>query len=517
MKRFLLVLIGVAAVVTLLTLPASAADFKFGGMFWTKFYSTNNTTDGSDNAIRDSVTGATSNGGDDNLNGFYTRMRLYFTATASENLMAVFKYEMDDVWGNGRLGTTSADGGSLARSDNAAQGAANSGGEIKNAYIQFNMPNTPLTFMVGVLPAKLGTGLAFNDDTNGIVAIAKFDMFKLTGVYSRLQDNSQPTFAGVTTAISPVNAAVNQAATAFSASNTSVTPYSASDDWDLWALSARFNPMKELSLDLSGTWVNTTFNQSVLGGKQDFDLYNFVLDADWKGDVFGLYFTGGLNTGQVQLPGSDIKFQGYQLEAGGSVNVNPVLIGVDAYYSSGFKYDESGSRKYKGYLTPGVDGRNTYNMDEIVFPGWFDDYSATITGTFTGIPGTPSFNGTNLTATGMTRTNQGYVPTNIWAIGAHVDFKPLEKTLLQAGGAYMQFVEKVPSRTTTGLTPTSTAQVRQEDDKLGTSVYLRLSQGIVDGLELKAAFGYLFADKAFTPNDKDDDAYKFATGLFWSW
>jgi len=517
MKRFLLVLIGVAAVVAFMTLPASAADFKFGGMFWTKYYSTNNTTDGSSNAIKNSTTGATTNDGDDNLNGFYTRMRLYFTATASENLMAVFKYEIDDVWGNARLGTTSTDGGSLARSDNGTQSGANSGGEIKNAYIQFNMPNTPLTFMVGALPAKLGTGLAFNDDTNGIVAIAKLDPVKVVGVYSRLQDNSQPSFATVGTAISPVNAAVNAAVGAFSASNTPESPFSSSDDWDLWALWLGWDPIKELSLGLAGTWVKTVFSNTGLGGNNDFNLYNFVLDADFKADLFSLYFTGGLNAGKVELPGSDINFKGYQLEGGGQVNVGPVVIGADAYYSSGLKYNETGN-DYKAYVTPGVDGRNTYNMDEIVFPGWFDDYSATITGTFTGTSSiNPATNFTNLTATGMTRTNAGYVPTNIWAVGAHVDVKPLPKTLLQAGGAYLQFVEKVPATTTTGAAPTSNAQVLSESDKLGTSVYLRLSQGIVDGLELKAAFGYLFAEKGFTPNSKDDDAYKFATGLFWSW
>jgi hypothetical protein len=514
MKRFLLVLIGVAAVVALMTAPASAADLKFGGMFWTKYYSTSNTTDGSDGSI-----GPQKTSGDDNLNAFYTRMRLYFTATASENLQAVFKYEMDDVWGNGRLGTTSADGGSLGRSDNSAQSAANSGGEIKNAYIQFNLPNTPLTFMVGVLPAKLGTGLAFNDDTNGIVAIAKFDMFKLVGVYSRLQDGSNPSFAAVPTAVSPTNTAVNAISSAFSASNTPETPFTSSDDWDLWAASLRFNPMKELSLDLSGTWVSTSIQDTsnTITGKSDMNLYNAVLDADYKGDIFGIYFTGGKNFGAVELPGGDLDFKGWQLEAGGTVSMGPVVIGVDGYYSSGIKWDEDGD-SYNGYLTPGIDGRNTYNMDEIVFPGWFDDYSATISGTFTGLGNQQAAtNFTNLTATGMTRTNAGYVPTNIWAVGAHVDFKPFEKTLLQAGGAWLQFVEDVPSETTTGLPPTSKAQVRAEDNVIGTSVYLRLSQGIVDGLELKAAFGYLFADDAFTPNNNDDDAYKFATGLFWSW
>jgi len=475
MKRFLLVLIGVAAVVAFMTVPASAADFKFGGMFWTKYYSTSNLTDGNDNI-------------DDNLNGFYTRMRLYFTATASENLMAVCKLEIDDVWGNGRLGTTSTDGGSLGRSDNATQPAANSGLEIKNAYIQFNMPNTPLTFMVGALPAKLGTGLCFNDDTNGIIAIGKFDPVKVVAVYSRLQDNSMPTSNSL--------AAIGSA---FSASNTPVTPYSSSDDWDLWGGWIGFNPMKELALGLSGSWVTTTFKNP----GRDFDLYNVVLDVDFKTDLFSLYFTGGKNFGSVDLtPSGSADFKGWQLEGGGTVNVGPVVVGADAYYS----YGSNNTDDIETYVTPGVDGRNTYNLDEVVFPGWFDDYNATISGTFNGLGGQPANpNLTNLTATGLTRTNAGYVPTNIWGVGAHVDIKPLEKTLVQLGGAYLQFVREVPS------SPGDTS------DKLGTSLYVRLSQGIVDGLELKAVFGYLFADNGYTPTSTDDNSYKFATGLFWSW
>lgn len=70
----------------------------------------------------------------------------------------------------------------------------------------------------------------------------------------------------------------------------------------------------------------------------------------------------------------------------------------------------------------------------------------------------------------------------------------------------MQFVEDVVSDPDGG-----------EDDKLGTSLYLRVNQGIVDGLQLKAVFGYLFADDGYTSGKSDDDAYKLAAGLQWDW
>ena len=100
MKRLLIVLIALVAVFALV-LPASAADLKFGGMFWTKWYSTSNIRDGDDDE-NDSIT-----------NFWYTRMRMYFTAIASENLRAVSKMEVDSNWGDGRIGRVSIDGGSV--------------------------------------------------------------------------------------------------------------------------------------------------------------------------------------------------------------------------------------------------------------------------------------------------------------------------------------------------------------------------------------------------------------------
>ena len=80
MKRLLIVLVALVAVFAMV-LPASAADLKFGGMFWTKWYATSNIRDGNDDS-------------NDRISSFfYTRMRLYFTAIASENLRAVSKVE----------------------------------------------------------------------------------------------------------------------------------------------------------------------------------------------------------------------------------------------------------------------------------------------------------------------------------------------------------------------------------------------------------------------------------------
>jgi hypothetical protein len=183
-------------------------------------------------------------------------------------------------------------------------------------------------------------------------------------------------------------------------------------------------------------------------------------------------------------------------------------VGADFYYASGNKI---GNNDEKAFTTAGAPtGRNAYNMDSVIFPGWFDDDTSTITS------GLVASNN-NVTSTGL-GTNAGYCLNNIWALGVHADIKPLEKTLIQVGGAYMGFVEDVADKTSDGnVYEPGVNTVDSKDDTLGYSFYGRLSQGVVDGLTLKAEAGYFVADDGFTPNNKDDDAYRLAMGLFYSW
>jgi hypothetical protein len=141
-------------------------------------------------------------------------------------------------------------------------------------------------------------------------------------------------------------------------------------------------------------------------------------------------------------------------------------------------------------------------MDEVIFPGWFDDETSTAAT----LPGGGAFNN-NTTSTGGFSSG-GFVPNNMFAIGLHGDFKPLDQTLINVGGAYLMPVEDVDGDGDGKF---------NDDDAYGTSFYVRLSQGITDGLKLKAAVGYLLADDGFEKGDNDDDAYRMGLGLFWSW
>ena len=453
MKRLLIVLIALVAIFALV-LPASAAELKFGGLFFQKMYSSNNQHDGDDD-------------NDDNTNWLYTRLRLYFDAVGSENLKVVSKFEMDDFWGQSRIGSLSADGGS--NNDDA-------GLEIKNAYIDFLVPDTALNIKLGVIGAKLDKpGLVFNDDTSGILASYKVDEFSFAALYSRLGDSND---------IGPTS---------------TITPTNSGDDVDIWAFMVHYK-MEAAYAQFNFAWIN---NNDQFGGSDDpgsdFDLYVVSIDGDYKTDMFSVYGDVAMNFGENKQVAPSSDFKGYALMGGGLFNVDDTIaVGADIYYVTGNK---DGKEDTDAFITAGAPaGLNVYNMDEVIFPGWFDDDTSTING------GLGVANTNNITSTGL-GTNAGYCLNNIMAFGVHGDFKPLEKTFVQVGGAWMAFVEDVDSD----------GDGDADDDSLGYSFYARLSQGVVDGLTLKATAGYFVADDGFSPNNNDDDAYRLALGLFWSW
>jgi hypothetical protein len=474
MKRLLIVLIALVAIFALV-LPAGAVELKFGGLFAQKVYSTNNQHNGDDDV-------------DDNTNWLYTRMRLYFTGVASENLKAVSKFEIDDFWGDSRLGSVSADGGS--NNDNA-------GMEIKNAYIDFIVPDTALNIKVGIIGARLDKpAWVFNDDTSGLFAAYKYGEWYFAGLYSRLGDNNS---------ISPPTTWQGNGPnepTFDPEDNSKITPTDASDDVDIWAFALNYN-MEGIFTAANFAWIT---NSDQFGGTahpgNDYDLYVISFDGDYSSDVFSVYGDVAFNAGKNKQTASSQDFKGYAFMAGGTFTATDMItVGGDFYYASGNK---SGNNDVKAFQTAGAPtGRNAYNMDEVIFPGWFDDDTSTINGGLN-ISGVTN---NNITATGL-GTNAGYCLTNIWALGVHGDIKPLEKTLIQVGGAYMAFVEKVPD---------DASKPNSEDDSLGYSFYARLSQGVVDGLTLKASAGYFIADDGFTDNNNDDNAYRLAMGLFYSW
>jgi hypothetical protein len=295
-----------------------------------------------------------------------------------------------------------------------------------------------------------------------------------------------------------------------------MTGNATSDDWNSFGLDFSY-AQENWSANFDVVYTKTSFDPTIVevplttSSDNDVQFWNFGIDGDYKSDVWSAYLTAAFNAGKREnaytdpITGftSDSDFKGWMITVGGEYNLTDMIgLGLDFYYASGQDVDEEDTKQFE---TLGVIGRPSYFMDDIVFPGWFDDETATVQ---TAANGGTVFN--NVTATGRTASNQGYTLNNIMAIGFHANFKPFEQTLISPGIAWMKFDEDV-------LSQIDTVNPLKTDDSLGFSAYLRASQGITDGLTLKATFGYLFADDGYSLLDDEDNAYKLAAGLFWSW
>ena len=94
------------------------------------------------------------------------RVRLQLDAVASEALSGTVFFEIgDQVWGNAESG--------------GALGADGTVVELKNAYIDWMVPNTDLKFRMGIqgiqLPNVAGGSAVFDDDVAGVVASYQFN------------------------------------------------------------------------------------------------------------------------------------------------------------------------------------------------------------------------------------------------------------------------------------------------------------------------------------------------------
>ena len=95
------------------------------------------------------------------------RLRLQLDAVASESLSGTVYFEIGDTtWGQ------NSSGGALGADSNSVV-------ELKNAYIDWMVPNTALKFRMGIqtitMPNVAGGSAVLDDDAAGIVANYQFN------------------------------------------------------------------------------------------------------------------------------------------------------------------------------------------------------------------------------------------------------------------------------------------------------------------------------------------------------
>jgi hypothetical protein len=259
-----------------------------------------------------------------------------------------------------------------------------------------------------------------------------------------------------------------------------------------WIPLVSLNTVAGLSVDLGAGRINPLPGY----GKLALDQHGLGLGAAYQGEVLSWYLLGLKNVrGSDSSAGGYGDLTGYRLSAGGTMNSVPVGAGLDLFYLGRGDQARGGDAGFG--VGPGVAGDMKLSVEEILFSGFLDPESS--------LYQRPS-GSAKVGAASLTPGGQGNSPAAIRAIGGHLQFRPLMDTAFQLGGAYLQFVEDVTS-----------SRSSARDESLGTTMYLRLTHGFTDSLQLKAAFDYLFPSDATRQARGEEDAYKVAAGLFWSW
>jgi hypothetical protein len=455
MKKQLMIAVALLAALTI-ALPAFAVEFKYGGYYHVRWQS------------NDNLTG--SNGDpDDNNNYMDQRLRLYFSFVASENLQLVTKWEVDTLWGN-NFDKFSTGGGVGADSINL---------EMKNVYVDFAIPYTPVRANLGVQGLAFLTGWIVDDDFSAAQFSTKLDPVTIKGGYIAAQNNN------VTDARENID-------DLFLSVDYSHGPFSGS--------LVGFYQSGHDALAVART----------RGGPLDFvdardnNLFDLGLALGFKQDWFDAYINYVQNLGSYDQDAPrgehNIDYRGYMIEAGANFTFNPFTFSVGGFLTSGDTNPNDDTNN--GFQYP--EGKSHY-WSEILGLGSLDQ---TVGGSYLNpVRGVPLDTGT---AQQLDNANKGGFnaadfPTNLWTVNGAVAWQALEKTKFTASYYYIGTQKAVLANLDNG----------NESSSIGHEIDFYVDQDLFDGLSLRLVGAYLFTNAGYTIFSDDDNAYEAGAVLSW--
>ncbi len=495
MKKFLVVgfIVFVAIAVAAPAMAATKIDFSYGGVIRTRVFNQSNFS-GLD--------------GGDSLRWDY-RMRLYLTFAASENLKLVTKFEVGDVVAGGpnTTGRVGADGKDI---------------EVKNAYVDFNIPN-------GLLPLNLKAG------TQGLVF---FDSWVIDDDFTAAYLSSTVTgVAGGGTKVG-LGFIKAQEPNTFN-SELDIDQYFVHVDYPCkpWFLSAigfwQYGNGTAVSADpqtlntpVVGVIQRTIdseidgptnyFRRALLapnslrpaafvkGGQNN--LIDLGVTGKYKTDVWSAYLTFVKNLGSVDFKRYDedgraidtvtSDYTGWMVDAGGSYYCGPWTFSLAGFYTSGPEEVESA---FSG-RRPNVD------VDTFTYPLATSKY-------FSEIIGGGIFDNTAPSHDDLQWRGYGF-PTNLWTVNLGAAWQVLPDTKLGFGYWYFSTAEDVISEVR-GFNANGFLNVNL-DTSIGHEFNLNLTQKVVDGLMLDVVGAYLITDDAYSSAIDEDDVFEIGARLQWS-
>jgi len=496
MKKYLIMAVAVFAVLAV-AMPSFALEMKYGGMFRIRLQSNDNVSDGNDEI-------------DDNSNYIDQRLHMYFTFVSSENLQVVTKWEADTRWGNDNNAVTS-----FSQPPNGRQGGGDVGAdavnlEMKNVYIDFAIPMTPVRMTMGVQTIGLLSGWIVNDDFSAAVATAKLDPVRVQLGYiaarnenfnDEADDNVDDIVLNVSYAQGPFKASLIGLYQFGHDTNVGIDP---------GIIGNATNIQSNFTRGAGHTFPGTS---EPIFDNQFFDL---GLSFEYKVPLWSAYINFVKNFGSFSFDDDDdfdveTNYDGWMVDAGASLYCGAFTFSLNGFVTSGASIDDDASGV--NFVDYTHDLNNLFRMpagvshywSEIMGLGSLDESVAN------------NVNGTLVSNNDRNKANRGYAssdhPSNLWMVNAGAAWQALEGTKLTLNYYYIGTTEEV-------LADIDAFDAGHTDDSRGSSVGHELDfyvdQKIVDKLNLRLVGAYLFADEAYTAFADDDDAYEVGAVLMWA-
>ncbi len=421
MRKFLWV-VAVGGLVLALAAPAMALDFKFGGEYRVRFYSGDNLGGNSTGPFPNACGGLglfDHNDCNRNIRGAQLRVRPRFDVSDDNgNITATWRAEIGDVeFGNGGGAHGVVNGvnqtAGSARVGNGAGGSLGADGvnvETKWAYLDFALPfNVPLRVRAGIQPWYLPKGIIMDDDVIGVRAYGTYKPVSYEVAWFR-------TSAGPNA--NPGTPPAGSAGRADSVGGVGIsgTGGQATDnnfDWYQFRADVAIAP-----------WLNPGFyylyglNKTTTAfGSTPADAHFFGFTATGKAGIvsYDIDFVygiaeGGPNGTLIDAAGGKfIKTKGWMVDGGVHVPVGPATLNFVGSYATGDKRDGGNSEAFP-YISPSWNGAD--GQYELIGSG----------GSFDAIDVVQD------------------APTNLWMLGASVEYRPVKAVWLRLVYGYAGFV-----------------------------------------------------------------------------
>jgi hypothetical protein len=259
------------------------------------------------------------------------RYRFYMQYGDPKTVRAVLGFEADSTdWGEAGTGTVTGGKMGVYRADQVQL-------EIKHAYLDFMIPNTPLQVMVGVQSFAYGGRLWMNNDAPGIILATNFAPHKIQAFWWRENDLNRNTYG--------VNDTYGLA-------------------WDM--------VQKQFNVYAYGAYKNDLYTGNLAAVTNKYDDHPWWIGAGGGFRPGNFNFSGQFvyngGTRKFTTPGlNDSDYSGFAAELSAKYQIGPgMFFGLEGFYATGQDADDSD--KIKIYTFPtGSESQSIFGNDRTVF------------------------------------------------------------------------------------------------------------------------------------------------------